>query len=422
MQMAEAVGALFSSSARAEPYPYYAALHAHPSALPLGDGVLVTSYTGCARALRDPRLHAQDERWMDSRGTGWRKSPALVSITRSMLSTNSPDHERVRRLVSGVFTPRRVAGLGPAIEQLAAALLDGIAERAATAPVDFVTEFAYVLPMTVLGTLLGVPEEDWRWLRGPASEVGAVELLEGPLAAETMARADAASLELDSYLTALIAERRAHPRDDLISALVHVNAENNEQLTEDELMANLALLLLAGFETTTNLLGNGLRILLERPDHLIRLRNTPELAAAYVEEMLRFDGPVQFTVRMAAEDLQIDGVPVSAGGQVLLLLGAANRDPKRFAAPDRFDPDRPDNQPLSFGGGPHFCIGAALARLEAQLALPMVLRRLPGLALAGTPVRWDRFNLRGHEHLPIRVARPAPSTGRAARGRDTPLG
>jgi cytochrome P450 len=180
-----------------------------------------------------------------------------------------------------------------------------------------------------------------------------------------------------------------------------VHEEDPAALSAEELLGNLTLLLFAGFETTTNLLGNGLRLLLDRPDHAARLRDDPGLVAAYVEEMLRYDSPVQLTSRWAAEEVELAGVTVPARSSVLLALGAANRDRRRFADPAVFDPDRPDNQPLSFGAGPHFCLGAALARQEAQVAFPLLLNRLPGLRLAGEPVRRDRMVLRGYQHLPL---------------------
>jgi cytochrome P450 len=166
-------------------------------------------------------------------------------------------------------------------------------------------------------------------------------------------------------------------------------------------LANLILLLVAGFETTTNLLGNGLHLLLQRPQHAARLRDDPELAPAFVEEILRYDSPVQLTERFAGVDAEVGGVPVPAGSELILFLGAANRDPQRFADPDRFDPDRPDNAVLSFGAGAHYCLGAPLARLEARVALPALLRRFPRIAPADEPTRRDRLTLRGWATLPV---------------------
>lgn len=176
-----------------------------------------------------------------------------------------------------------------------------------------------------------------------------------------------------------------------------------DRLTGPELLANLGLLLIAGFETTTNLLGNGLVALLDRPGQLARLRAEPARASGYVEEMLRFDAPVQLTSRYPAVPTELAGTPVPAGHTVLVLLGAANRDPARFPDPHSFDPDRPANQPLSFGAGPHFCLGAALARLEAQVAFPLLLRRFPDIAPAGAPLRCDRLAFRGYASLPVNV-------------------
>src|SRR6266511_3702417 len=377
MELTRAAGALLTPAGRAEPYPYYARLRDAP--VLASDGwAVVSGYAECARALRDPRLRAEDGEWLDQVAPDWRTNEAQVALEASMLFANSPRHEGVRRLVSRVFTPRRVADLRDSVERLAGDLTDHLAKLAAGGePVDFMAEFAYPLPVTVIGALLGVPEADWPGFCQDAADFSmAFELA---ATGEQLVAANAATVRLQAYFARLVAAKRAEPA------------------------ANLVLLLFAGFETTTNLLGNGLRLLLDRPEHAARLRDDPGLAAAYVEEVLRYESPVQLTSRWNPDDLELGGVTVPARSEVLILLASANRDPRRFVDPDVFHPDRPDNQPLSFGGGPHFCLGSALARQEAQVAFPMLLRRLTGLRLAGEPVRRDRMILRGYQHLPVAV-------------------
>ncbi|MGH3417941.1 MAG: cytochrome P450, partial [Actinocrinis sp.] len=270
--------------------------------------------------------------------------------------------------------------------------------------IDFMDQFAFRIPVTVICELLGVPEADRYRFRGLAHDLGiALEMVNDPA---MLIPADAATDELRDYFTALVAARRAEPRDDLTSALVHQADEQDGTLSEEELLSNLVLLLFAGFETTTNLFGNGLAVLFDRPRVAEGLRAGTVPVHDFVEEVLRYDSPVQLTSRLVmAEGLEVGGLPVVRGSEVLLLLGAANRDPARFAEPHRFDPARPDNQPLSFGAGGHFCLGAALARLEAATAFPLLLKRFPKLAPAGgaEPVRADRLVLRGYRTLPVTV-------------------
>ena len=403
MEPIDAVQALLTPEGRADPYPYYAAILDRAPAFSVDGWTVLSGYDACAQALRDPGLLSEDAEYLDRGNLDWRTSAALTALSASMLFTNSPDHERMRRLASRVFTARRIEDLRPAVERLTTALLDRMTELGAGgAPVDVMAEFAYLLPITVICELLGIPEGDRTWFRGPSADLAFA--LEPVTSLASLAAADEAAVVLRRYFTDLIAERRKEPTEDLVSALVRVHDEDRTALTEDELLANLILLLIAGFETTTNLLGNGLRLLLDRPEHAARLRDEPGTARAYVEEILRHDSPVQLTSRWSRTDVELVGVRVAAGNEILLLLGAANRDPRRFADPDRFDPDRPDNQPLSFGGGPHFCLGAALARMEGQVALPMMLTRFPGLRLAAEPTRRDRLTLRGYEHLPVRLS------------------
>lgn len=404
MDLDEAVGDLFTPRALADPYPYYAVLTERAPVLVTDRLAIVSSYAAGSAVLRDPRFRVADAPWMDRNGQDWRDSAALRLLDPSMLSRNSPDHERMRRLVSREFSARRIADLAPVIARLTDTLCDQMAELGADGdPVDFMAEFAYPLPATVISELLGVPEGDRSEFRRWSEDLTlSLEPFESWAA---LAPADAAAEALYEYFADLARRYRRRPAgsDDggLAGALVRVHDSDGGRLSEEELLANLALLLVAGFETTTNLLGNGLRILLERPEAAAALRADPDLAPSYVEEMLRFDSPVQFTSRGALTDVEVAGVTVPAGRELNVLLGAANHDPHRFTDPHRFDPTRPDNQPMSFGGGPHYCLGAALARLEARIALPALLRRFPALSLAGPPVRRYRFVLRGYQALPL---------------------
>jgi cytochrome P450 len=285
--------------------------------------------------------------------------------------------------------------------------IEALPERAESGVVDLVTHLTYPLPIGVITALLGVPAADRGRFRRLAEALTAV--LEVRWTAEDRRLAHEAALELEDYFTHLVAQRRAQPEDDLVTALAAAHDAGGEQLSGAELMGNLTLLLVAGFETTTNLLGNGIVLLLDHPAHAERLRTDPALAAPLVEEVLRVESPVQLTERYTTRPTVIGGTEVPADAELVLLLGAANRDPARFDRPGVFDPDRPGNAPLSFGAGAHYCLGAPLARLEAQIALPALLRRFPELALAGRPTRRPRMNLRGWSSLPVTLNAPEAS-------------
>lgn len=394
----ETIRELVGSPGRTDPYPRYERLRAHGPVVAIRPGLMVVlGYAECDAALRDNRLRVQDGPSYDSIYPGWREHPALCAYIDSMLYRNPPDHTRMRRLVSTGFTPRRVARLRPAVRALTERLLDRLAATgAAGTPLDFIAEFASRLPIAVISALLGVPESDQAWFRRIAAEVTIA--LEGITNATELAVADAAMDELTGYFLALIERRRLEPVDDVVSALAH---SGSDRLSQPELVGNMMLLLTAGFETTSFLLGHCLLLALRHPEHADRLRTEPAFAPRYVEEMLRFEAPVQATSRWAATELDLLGTPVPAGTKLVLILGAANRDPRRFALPDRFDPDRDAVQPLSFGAGSHFCLGAPLSRMEAQIAMPLLLQRFPRLSAAGAPVRRDTWVGRGLDELPI---------------------
>ncbi|TDC00153.1 cytochrome P450 [Micromonospora fluostatini] len=402
MDAAEAMTALLSPQGRVDPYPTYARLRAHGPVLQGPEFSLVNGYAEADAILRDNRFGVLDDALRDQVLPGWRGSPAMESISRSMLRTNPPDHSRMRRLAAGAFTPRRIAELRDVITAQAGELIDAMAAKGRDgAVVDVMAEFAYPLPVGVICTLLGVPAADWPLFRRWSADLTVV--LEPEITAAELAVADRGAAELRAYLTELIEARRRAPADDLTSALVRVHDADGDRLTGDELLANLVVLLVAGFETTTNLLGNGLVVLLDHPREAEALRTRPDLAPQYVEELLRYDSPVQLTTRITTTGVRSGGLDLPAGSWVLVLLGAANRDPRRYPEPERFDVGRAHPQPLSFGAGAHFCLGAGLARLEAQVAFPLLVRRLPGLELAARPRRRPRLTLRGYDTLPVTV-------------------
>jgi cytochrome P450 len=395
------LAALVAPAGRRDPYPLYEELRGHGPLVPVRPGLVVAvGYAECDRALREPALRVQDAASYDRAYPRWRAHSSLRAYTDSMLYRNPPDHARMRRLVSGGFTPRRVADLRPGVERMADRLLDHLAARGAGGrPVDFITEFASRLPIAVISQLLGVPEADHAWFREVAADITIA--LEGITDPTGLGPADAAMDRLADYFAALLDRRRAHPVGDLVSALVRVHEADGDRLSQEELVGNLMLMLTAGFETTSFLLGHGLWLALARPELAARLRAEPDFAPHYVEELLRFEPPVQATSRWAGADVDVAGTPLPAGTKLVVVLAAGNRDPRRYHRPAVFDPDRRDVQPLTFGAGSHFCLGAPLARMEARIALPRLLRRFPGLAVAGPPVRRDTWVGRGLDHLPV---------------------
>jgi cytochrome P450 len=399
------------------PYPLYATVHQLGEVIPAGDGLipgggqmmLVPAYEVANAVLRDPGYIVPDAAYLDEVRPGWRDHPSLDA--NNLLTLNGDDHSRIRTLITKHFTRRRVAELEPAVARLTDGLLDAMADQGADgSPVDFMQQFAFALPVTVICELIGVPVS----LRGEFRPLArALALTLEPLVdAEAIAEADVAALKLADMFGELIAERRAAPADDLLSAIVQAADAEPGRITDAELIQNLILLLVAGFETTTNLLGNGVRLVLDeaafgggRKSELVAgLMGGEAAAAAFVEEVLRYDSPVQFASdRRPTSEKVVAGVNVTPDDHLVVMVGAANRDPKRFAEPDRFWPQRPDNGPLSFGGGAHFCVGAALARLEGTVAFPRLFGRFPALASAGQPERRSGIVLRGFEHLPVTV-------------------
>ncbi|WP_079145900.1 cytochrome P450 [Streptomyces lydicus] len=388
---------------QADPYPLYSRWRSQAPLARLDEQLMVlTRYEDCAAVLRDGRFgHAESD---DPRFTG-RARPALEVLVdddgrpvRGFLGLNPPGHTRLRALVSQAFTRRRVERLAPRIEALTDELFTAM--EGAPGPVDLIEGLATPLPVAVISELLGVPTADRHrmltWSHAVARAL-VPDFLLPPGAAEQEARA---RQEFTDYLRELVVERRRAPGDDLLSALVGVH-DDGDKLTENELLATCTLLLIAGHETTVNLIGNGTLALLRHPDQLARLRREPDLTDNAVEELLRYDSPVQLTVRFTLQDAEVAGVPVPAGTTLLLLIGAANRDPAAYEHPERLDIGRTPVRHLAFGQGIHFCLGAPLARLETRIALRMLLERAPRVSLAGEPEWKDHITLRGLRSLPL---------------------
>ncbi|MEU3306062.1 cytochrome P450 [Nocardiopsis sp. NPDC006832] len=317
----------------------------------------------------------------------------------SFLQRDPPDHTRLRKLAKPAFSPRRMEDYRLVIQKIADDLIDSAVRRGGF---DLMRDFAQPLPIMVISHLLGVPEEDRADFDRIGNVIGAA--LDGARSARQLGRIRQATADLDALLERLMVERRADPREDVVSDLVAHFDEG--ALTASELGSMFRLLLVAGFETTVNLIGNGTMALLRHREEWERLVDDPEMAAGAVEETLRYDSPVQLTGRWAREDTEVEGVPIGAGQQVICLLGSANRDPEHFDDPDRFDITRPDAaEHLAFSGGTHYCLGAPLARLEGQIALRTLSRRVPGLRPTAMPTRRDTLTVRGLATFPVTVGR-----------------
>ncbi|MFD3332283.1 cytochrome P450 [Streptomyces sp. NPDC058700] len=405
---------LFTWEFAADPYPAYAWLreHApvHRTTLPSGvEAWLVTRYADARQALADQRLsknpvhHAESPHAKGKTGIpGERKAELMTHL----LNIDPPDHTRLRRLVSKAFTPRRVAEFTPRVQELTDRLIDSFVERGSA---DLIHEFAFPLPIYAVCDLLGVPEEDQDDFRDWAGMM--IRHGGGPRGG--VARS---VKKMRGYLAELIHRKRLEPGDDLISGLIRAS-DHGEHLTENEAAAMAFILLFAGFETTVNLIGNGVYQLLRHPEQRARLQASlaageSGLLGTGVEELLRYDGPVEMaTWRYATEPLTIGGQTIPAGDPVLVVLAAANRDPERFTAPDSLDLTRRDNQHLGYGHGIHYCLGAPLARLEGQTALATLLTRLPDLRLAADPaeLRWrGGLIMRGLRTLPVEFSPSVP--------------
>jgi hypothetical protein len=357
--------------------------------------VMLLRHADVYAALMDRRLGAIGARYYEQQD--WSEGPYVDWVRRTMVFLDPPDHDRLRALVNRAFTPRQVARVLPITREIAARLADAAARSGS---VDLYDAFAQRLPLQVICELVGIPEVD-------AAQMGewtaALSLATAYPTPEARVGADDAMLGFEEYVSGLVEERRARPREDLLSALVSVE-EAGDRLDSDELVAMVVQFLYAGHETTRNLIGNGLFTLLRHPAELARLRAEPALVPGAVEEMLRFEPPIIFLSRVVAVDMSLAGVELAAGELIQLSLASANRDPAEFEEPDRFDVARVPGRHLSFGYGPHFCLGANVARMEARVAFEALLSRFGSIELVGPEPAWATATaLRTLECFPVRL-------------------
>jgi len=389
----------FAPEHRADPYPLYERLRAEAPIWyhPRFDEFVLTRHADCEAVLRDPRWSTDHENLDPSRRDAKDMRLELGDLKSGiLLFLDPPDHTRLRRLVSKAFTPRSIEQLRPHVQELVDGMLDELRDAG---EIDLMTGIAYPLPVTVICELMGVPLEDRHLFAGWSSD--ASRLLDGEIAGDVLERGVAAAMSFISYFNELFDDRRKAPRNDLLSALLAAEDEG-DRLSEAELRSIVLLLFVAGHETTMNLIGNGMWALLAHPDQHRRLQGDLSLLPNAVEEMLRYDGPVHLTGRIAREDLEVGGLHVKRGGEVSTLLAAANRDPEHFPEPARFDVARDDVHHLTFSGGIHYCLGAALARLEGQVVVGSLVRRFPGLELVTRhPEHREHFILRGLKELRV---------------------
>ena len=358
-------------------------------------GRFVTSYRNVDAVLRDPRVVRRRPARQDVLPAASEHSSRRL-INATFMVQDPPDHTRIRRLVSKAFTPRAVVGLQPAIERILAERLDEIDARG---DIDLMSDLAFPFPVAVIGHLIGVPEADQPPFQKLVRDL--TDALDLAVSDSDLSHADAAADTIAEYFTGLVAERRRRPADDLVSALIAVR-DGSDRLTETELLATLVLLFLAGFETTTNLIGNGMYALLSHPDEIEALRRDPALLPGAVEELLRLDTPVQVIPRLTADDVTLpDGTVVPGDRHLLVLLGAANHDPRVFTDPGTLKLSRKEAPTLSFGSGIHYCLGAGLARLEARLVFGALLQRFPRIELVETPQWRDGLTVRGLNRLDL---------------------
>jgi cytochrome P450 len=381
---------LFSTESLSDPYPAYRAMRERgPVQRTAAGHWLALGYDEVSRLLTDPRFGEAAGRGGRIRlSRDRREGPQrLLGRVDTMLSQDPPEHTRLRRLVSKAFTPSSVQKMRPRIQQIVDELLEGLAGRA---EFDLVAEVSWPLPVIVIADMLGIAREDRerfkRWSDAMVATLG------GDYASLDEARRS--NEELVEYVSRVIAERRNEPRDDLISRLVAAE-ERGQTLSEDEMLGTVALLLVAGNETTTHLISNGMLLLLRHPDQIARLRTDPSLLPSAVDEMLRCTGPVHTTRRTARTEVSLGGAEIKEGDVVIGVLAAANRDPAKYEDPEKFDVARNPTDHLAFGDGIHFCLGASLARLEAQIAIGSLLDRFPHLRLLEEPEWSGTFAIRG---------------------------
>jgi cytochrome P450 len=412
---AELVTLLATPEGRADPYPHYARIRENAPLFRSSMGSwIVTRFDDCQRVLRAPYFGKGSDQDATARmriarwGIPDEEADDFFEFferRQSMLTLNPPDHTRLRGLVARAFTPNTVEALRPHVISLCDGLLDAMAEVGGNRQsVDVMRELAFPLPVAVIGELLGVPVADRTQFQ--ALVRAATRILEPTSDVEALRGARAARISMEQYFEELIAERRQRPADDLLSELIAVS-DGSDRLTQDEVISTAILLFAAGFETTTNLIGNGLSALLSHPAELARLRasvDDPEAVQRAVEELLRWDSPVQLDGRVVLRATEVSGQHLAPGEQVMTLLGAANRDPRRFRDPESLDLGREEGAPMSFGSGIHYCLGAALARLEGQVCFGRLLTRFKDVQLGETGIAHrDTITLRGLARLPVEL-------------------
>ncbi|MFI2431214.1 cytochrome P450 [Streptomyces sp. NPDC018693] len=387
----------------ADPYPAYAELRAQGRVIHYEptDQWLVPHHADVSALLRERRLgrtyqHRFSHEEFGRTAPPPEQEPFHTLNDHGMLDLEPPDHTRIRRLVSKAFTPRTVERLKPYVRQLSADLVDRLVEAGGG---DLLADVAEPLPVAVIAEMLGIPDGDRPLLRPWSADIcGMYELNPSQ---ETAARAVRASLDFSAYLRELIAARRKEPGDDLISGLIAAHDEDDDRLTEQEMISTAVLLLNAGHEATVNATVNGWYALFRNPDQLAALRADHSLVPGAVEELMRYDTPLQLFERWVLDDIEIDGTTIPRGAEIALLFGSANHDPAVFTDPGRLDLGRPENPHISFSAGIHYCIGAPLARIELAASMTALLERAPTLALGAAPERKPNFVIRGLNSLPV---------------------
>ena len=385
----------------ADPFPYYRALREHEPVKRMLDGSwLLTRYEDIVPVYRDYKLFSSDKK--KEFGPKFGSSPLLEHHTTSLIFNDPPLHTHVRRAIVGALSQRHIAAMEPGLRRLVDELLSAMQKKG---DVDLIADFAAAIPIGIIGNLLGIPESE----RGPLRDwsLAILGALEPVLTPDRAMSGNAAVTAFLAYLKLLVDERRAHLRDPNVDVLTRLilGEEDGARLTENQLFHQCIFLLNAGHETTTNLIGNALRALLEWPEEKAKLAAGGEaIVASAVEEFLRFESPVQLGNRITTQEVVIGGVRMPPDTRINIGIGAANRDPAQFPDPDRLDLARQPNRHLAFAFGIHTCAGLNLARLEAQVALSSFLARFPGYQLSGEPVRGGRARFRGFLHLPARVA------------------
>ncbi len=379
---------LVSEKVKANPYDLYERLRRQDPVhrMRLVKAWALTQYEDVNTVLLDHKRFSNEERFAHTQ-------------YRTLLDFDPPDHTRLRSLVSQAFTPRAVSELGPRIQRIVDELLDAVADKDRF---DLIGDFAFPLPVIVIAEMLGVPAQDRERFKDWSNDVALS--IEPILDDEQIGRAQRSTAELFEYFEGILEQRRRSPQDDMISALLAVE-EEGDRLTHEELLSMLVLLLVAGNETTRNLIGNGMLALLRNPDQLQRLRENPDLLDTAIDELLRYDSPVQLNLRIAREDVEIGGKQIRAGQRIVSIIGAANRDPAVFTAPDVLDIGRREKSHISFGRGIHHCLGAPLAVLEGRIVFTNLLARFASIRLLSEPEYRDQIVLRGVENLWVEVAR-----------------